>query len=464
MKSTRENNIVLLDGEIILSEEDKLIQLINSEKIIEIIESKNHLELAKYIGKELCQFTKEDEKYVDIFWDAAFNKSWLYVSEEIVNEQFGYKNGKNMMSDFYDKLNKDYECNIDYKEVNKDHILVKFYSGIIRNRKVSGNRKKYYIITGETYKGLLASAQTKQGKSTRKYFIKIEHLANITNKTIFTYMQNIKEIQLKEKDKYIEQKEQEFNRLHHINAELLTYKKLLEKNESIYLVSTHNYITKGLIKVGRTKNIKARNSGHNTTHPKGDKVKILYEFKVNDSILLESLIHKKLAGLRPDKGSEFFMCPYDLLYDIIDMIINYDDEENKAVNKLIDAVFKLKQKEYKYLDWTSGLDMSIFEDNMKLIENITNEEGDDIEVKRAEFNITTATQEQKDAFIRDCMLAYQKNILLPQKLTILVWSTFQSHLIKELNIPKSKFKALEWRQSFKEIADEEDISIKLRGI
>jgi hypothetical protein len=256
--------------------------------------------------------------------------------------------------------------------------------------------------------------------------------------------------ELKEKDKQL-------NRLHEINAELLTYKKLSEKNESIYLVSSYNYMTKGLAKIGRTKNLKARNSGHNTTHPAGDKVKILHEFKVNDSVLVESVIHKKLAGLRPDKKSEFFMCPYDLLHDIVDMIIRFDDEENEAVNKLIDAVFKLKQKEFKYLDWTTGLDMTIFEDTMKLIENSDGEE-----VKRAEFNITTATKEQKDAFVKDCMLAYQKNILIPKKLTVLMWSAFQTHLIEELNIAKSRFKALEWRDSFKAIAKKEKIDIKIR--
>jgi hypothetical protein len=101
--------------------------------------------------------------------------------------------------------------------------------------------------------------------------------------------------------------------------------------------------------------------------------------------------------------------------------------------------------------------MTIFEDTMKLIENSDGEE-----VKRAEFNITTATKEQKDAFVKDCMLAYQKNILIPKKLTVLMWSAFQTHLIEELNIAKSRFKALEWRDSFKAIAKKEKIDIKIR--
>jgi hypothetical protein len=48
-------------------EESKLIELINDEKIVEVLESKNHLALAKILGREFCGFTQDDEKYVDLF-------------------------------------------------------------------------------------------------------------------------------------------------------------------------------------------------------------------------------------------------------------------------------------------------------------------------------------------------------------------------------------------------------------
>ncbi len=268
--------------------------------------------------------------------------------------------------------------------------------------------------------------------------------------------------ELKELRHQLSEKDALLTRLHNINAELLTYKKLKERNESIYLVSTFNQISNGLIKIGRTKNIKSRSSSHNTTHPAGDKVRILAEFKVNDSKSIESVIHKKLAGLRPDKKSEFFMCPYDLLYDIVDMIIHFDDQENEAIDKLIEAVFKLKQKEFRHLDWTSGLDMSIFDDKMRLIEMSSGEDGEISQIQQADFDMTTATKEQKDAFIRDCILAYHKNISLPQKLPFITWTVFQEFFIDQMNIPKSKFKAVEWRDSFKEAAKQENIDVKMR--
>ena len=42
-------------------DESKLIELINDKKIVDVLKSKNHLALAKLLGKELCGFTNDDE-------------------------------------------------------------------------------------------------------------------------------------------------------------------------------------------------------------------------------------------------------------------------------------------------------------------------------------------------------------------------------------------------------------------
>lgn len=62
----------------------------------------------------------------------------------------------------------------------------------------------------------------------------------------------------------------------------------------------------------------------NTVHAQGDKVKVLAEFKVNCSAIVERNIHQKLAGLRPSPQDEHFLCPNDLLYNIISTICNDD--------------------------------------------------------------------------------------------------------------------------------------------
>jgi hypothetical protein len=263
----------------------------------------------------------------------------------------------------------------------------------------------------------------------------------------------------------ITEKEEQFNRLHTINEELLTYKQLKEKNESIYIVSTKTYAMQGMYKVGRTKNLKSRNSGHNTTHISGDKVKVLAEFKVNNSVLVENTIHKKLEGLRPDKFSEFFMCPYDLLYDIVNMINENDNNQNHAVNKIIEVVYKLKQSKFNLLDWTSGLDLEVFNENMRLVTQ--NNDTDDIK-EVAKFDITKATEEQKQAFVRECIAAYHRTIQQPEEakaqLIQIAWKAFQGYLIQKLSIPKSHFKATFWKKYVQaEEASNKQLAVAWRG-
>ncbi len=108
--------------------------------------------------------------------------------------------------------------------------------------------------------------------------------------------------------------------------------------------------------------MQSRNSTSNTSHAPGDKVKVLAEFKVNNSVVVEKNIHQKLAGLRLSPGDEHFLCPYDLLYDIISIITDNDASQCEAVNKLIDTVARLRVKEFDEQDWMRRLDISVFDD------------------------------------------------------------------------------------------------------
>ena len=159
--------------------ETKLVELLNDEKVIEVLESKNHLNLAKFIGRELCDFTENDEKYVDLFWDVVFNKSWIYLSDEIVIEWMGYKKSKDTISDFTEEMKRKYS-DIDYKEVDRTHELIK-------KSTQDSSDNKYYITTGETLKKMLIRADTKQGDIICDYFIKVESVCNTTNKLISMY-------------------------------------------------------------------------------------------------------------------------------------------------------------------------------------------------------------------------------------------------------------------------------------
>ena len=174
-------------------DESTLIKLLNNTETIDILKNKNYKELAKYLGRELCEFTTDDEKYVDIFWDTAFNKNWLYLSDEIIIDWMGYKKTKSTISNFIKDMKNKYINNTDYKEVNKNNTLVNMYYELYPLLKVDGNRKKYYIITGKTLKKMLLRAGTKQGDITCDYFIKTENLANSTTQMIFKYIEKQKD-------------------------------------------------------------------------------------------------------------------------------------------------------------------------------------------------------------------------------------------------------------------------------
>jgi hypothetical protein len=87
----------------------------------------------------------------------------------------------------------------------------------------------------------------------------------------------------------------------------------------------------------------------------------------------------------------------------------------------------------------NGIDTSIFREEYQLVSS-------DDELK-ASFDVTSSTEAQKKAFVAQCVQAYKTTIEEPNKI---LWKTFQAFLITQLNLPKSKYKALEWKPRFNE--------------
>ena len=315
------------------------IDFFSDEKVIDLLETKDHLSLAKFLGKELCDFNENDEMFIDMFWDAAFNKSWLYVSEEMVNEQFGYKKSKDMMLDFYDKLQKEFEKDIDYKTVNKDHILVNFYSGNFPSKK-SAHNKQYYIITGETYKSLLQSAQTKQGKLTRKYFIKIEKLANLTNQAIYKYIEYNKNQQIEESKQKLDESRLQITKLEKRQIKLESFVKnikQLEKNQLFYLATSSHYAVNNRFEYGGVKDVKelkSRFATYNTGRAEGDLMYVAKLFKCHNYKNIEERIGTVLMQFKdkPNSRKEMIHLRYNLLVEITDFICDNYDREVEYIN------------------------------------------------------------------------------------------------------------------------------------
>jgi hypothetical protein len=306
----------------------------------------NYTELTNQQLAEHMEFTADEQRMLTMFWEPTFNSGWIYLSPTLITQDMGYKK----VGDFYiDNLYKTYIKNIDYIEIEKDDDLVNLYNNYqqifaseissAKKNKRGGHNAKYYKITGKTLKKMLMKCGTKKGDQICDYYLKVEQLAIFMKDYISALHKHVMQQQLNAHKKVIENNEAQINRIHLLNEEYLLYKKLNEKNETIYIVSTYDYANQGIYKVGKTtKLMKTRTSGHNITHVAGDKIKVLKKFKVNDCSLVEKIIHKKLKGLLVKGDQEIFMCPYDLLENLVNVIVNNDDNHNRLVNSIIDTV------------------------------------------------------------------------------------------------------------------------------
>jgi hypothetical protein len=90
----------------------------------------------------------------------------------------------------------------------------------------------------------------------------------------------------------------------------------------------------------------------------------------------------------------------------------------------------------------TGINPTLFRDEYQLINH--NPETQQPEIQ-ATFDITNATETQKKEFVAQCVQAYRLTIEEPNQL---IWKTFQTYLLNQLQIPKYRFKALQWKPLF----------------
>jgi hypothetical protein len=259
-----------------------------------------------------------------------------------------------------------------------------------------GNKAKYYIITGECFKKLCARCDSIKGDQVLNYFMKIEKLAQLYTKYLYEIQNQQHQIQLKQKDLELKQNKLEIDTikksLNYCQNELNDFKKLKNKGEFIYIMTTKTYLVEGLFKIGKSVNTNKRLASLNSSHPINDQLKIIKEFEVYDNKIAEDRIKHILQNIRDTKNREFFKCVYYYLEKIVKLICDnlYDEceEINFTVNMLLDM------NKYDVLDWKKGLpDLTIFEtekilisknketEDIKINENITNEELENILLK-----------------------------------------------------------------------------------
>jgi phage anti-repressor protein len=299
------------------------------------------VELAKYIAKKYCYFDEKELDMIDMFWEPTFNRGWIYVSDDIVRDDFGHKQRKDMMYNFVKKLKTNFEKDMDYQEVSPDYPLLNLGSISNTNEigRHGGQNKKYYIITGETYKALLMLSKTIQGKQIRNYYIKIETLSIKTLNILTQCAKYIADKKNLENENKLLEKDIKLLIAQNKNLQLTT---LIKNNEMlkidgwIYIATTLQYSRNNQYKIGRTASISERMTHYQCGRAKNDAYYYVYAFKSEDVKLLELIIRRLLIKYRDDRKKDMYVLRWNILRPWIEKIcIYFHDGMIVETNKLI---------------------------------------------------------------------------------------------------------------------------------
>lgn len=224
--------------------------------------------------------------------------------------------------------------------------------------------------------------------------------------------------QLEEKEKELSLIKQEKTRIQTLYFSDLNWKKYANKSEIIYIISTMNYASQGLFKIGRTRNsMKYRLSGHNVSRVDGDKMVLLAEFKVHNSIAVENYIHKCLTPLRKNEDKEFYFAPYSLLKHVVSLII------------IIDYMLSLRNRAAP-MDpkiWLEGVEEDAFSIEEKELPALPFEATPELAL-----NINWNPLKRREYAIH-CLYRYIADIAADAAgRYIVAWKEFQEYLIKAL--------------------------------
>ncbi len=329
------------------------------------------------------KFSRDDIKQLTVYGPAAFNKSRLYLSEELVEVHMGYKKGKSAMSDFIKKhiLNSTkFEQDVDYWIVTADDELVTSYYHSDYNRNGitnpnHGNRKQFIVITGKTFKHLIMNADTDKGDDMRDYYVRLEEMVSEWRE----YCENENEEriqQLEDDNKKMLTEKQRMQRSDRAATALTNIMKMkctkTIKDELFYLMTTIDYGSDGIrvFKIGKT--IRAPNrrpSGLNTASAfKEDDFVVIFQIYTHDATALENRMFQILKPLRVKDKREFVFGSSRLLKNVIQYVADNLDEDNEYFNDIIEELIsQFKSKTFDPLEEDDKIKLGIIPDS-KLIE------------------------------------------------------------------------------------------------
>lgn len=329
--------------------------------------------------------------------------------------------------------------------------------------------KTTYINESGLY-SLILRSKLKTAKKFKKW-VTSEVLPSIRKSGQYKINQEMEQMRLQ-----IEEQSRRLNHANIVNRELLDFKLMVSKSETVYVMSSKSYAKQGLWKIGRTKQkVTKRLSSANTSCPAGENIFVLKTIKTHSAVELEKRCHWILKNLRPTYTKEWFLATWTRMSKLLDIISENMDKEIDIVNELVKEVhsFENASKEENSLNkYIEGLDMSLFtkkpKSKKKETLTITHvEEGEEKKTTQVSqtINISSLTNEQKkeklkiaiNKFVRNNVngmeeFDYETQKDSPSLLITLKWKNILQNLMEICDIQnKSKIKANSWKPSLKEI-------------
>ena len=308
-----------------MSIQDALIKFEYKEPNIDII--------AKYNG-----FTDTELDMLKIFWSDNFNENWIYLSDEMILTNMTNETKKNALTHFYERvLFTNFTIDVDYKEIKMNNELIKKYNEVSgspnlenQKNKVKMTTKKYYAVTGETYKELLIKSANKKGKEARQYYIKIEKLAMFYQKyttELYKYIANEQSKQLKHQE----------NKMLNL-TEFVEVAQELKTDEIFYIATTDSYARQHRFEYGGIKNIndiKSRLSTYNTGRAEGDLFYYVKIFKCHKYSHIESCIEMLIKSFKDKKNAkkEMVHMYYNNFVELVNFILTNHGKDINFINK-----------------------------------------------------------------------------------------------------------------------------------
>jgi phage anti-repressor protein len=317
-----------------------------TDELINIYENNLNNEgitIGKFVAEKYCNFNQIELGFIDKFWQNAFNDQWMYLSKEMVINDFGYIDKKYMMRDFYKRvLLSNFTVNEDYNEVNKEYIT-NLMGKIAHQNTIplqGGINKKYYMISGECYKNLLMLVKTDKGKQIRKYYIKIENLSKKTYNIIALIQHKLNDIKINNLNKDFEEK-LKFEKDKNIKlSRFVDRYHELQKNEIIYIACNKAIASENRFKVGGVNSESAldhRLSTYNSALPNDDLMYYAFTYKVNNYRIIEQTLKSLIPNLldKPQSSKEIYNIYYHDLKELLIFICENINEDFDYIKKNI---------------------------------------------------------------------------------------------------------------------------------